>query len=1342
MQALLSRIAVAPPEPEAVSSLTGVSVDSSAFSSLSPSSRTPSQNATNAVLPPISTAVKTKITVAVECLQFATLLGERKQAMTGLSTLAQSFNARQQLNGHSDSRVEATVEEQELGATAVPAVLAALVSDPRDTELMETMLEFLHYIVSRAPAVALVLLTEPPEPAPWGMQTSLTLLQDPSPWIRGPAIALVRTLQDAQPRAFAKSVCECKEGLRRLLEVVEDRREHIRDAALAVLSQLTGQDKNAQHFLAFEEGFGRLFQIMEVEGLTEAGASDASTVIADCLQIVNNLVRDNLMTQTLFLEMPLLESHVPRILRLSGIEEDSEEIDTMTFTRRKRVLKLGLQLVRFLVAGLYEGRNEALLDEGAQRDQARKAQELARIQSLVARQEALMGAIGELVCASRDALTDLRLQAMDLLRLVSERNGGAQMILINLYAVPSGRNVLAELVHLDVGIESDESPVAAAASAFLDSLFEGNEGARMAVLQQIQTPPPPPSSAGVDGSSKESEASSLPLSAGRRLLDAFIVNIDNIAQCGDSTSVETLNLKLAVAWKASHRLASLLADSSYCKELALRVPAEYTDPQARVVPGGLFLSRCLRSIRSLSDEKKTPAVQSIFFQAKISLLVLLIRWCHGCPKAVREIVGSVSNLSVLVDTLSEQQVPVSQRRRSELTQFRGMIALLFGCCLEFLCEDEEEQALKLANTPIQAAGDIGLGSHMTRDELLQMMSKRLGLERFTDALVQFQQSPALLACSRVSKKQSSRVVLAHRAAYDVSDTTVLGEKSGGVEEAHYLFLLYERSFTVFYREMAERVQKRVIAIYTGVDTASSRASNVNSSTPNAMGAYQDLIRMQDKQIQDLKRQVYELKECQGGISNDNETMQTREQELINRLATQREQFEQDKADLESQNKALSQLIIEKETRLKGLTMTYEQLEREHQQCEQALAVARARVDELQSSLPLSNLNEELDTLRVALDTETNQRLRSEAAASESGASLQATRDRTDAELANVRLTMQLEDIRVESEQKDEQLAECNEMLEMLTQGQALVKTDNEKLKVQLAEAQAKSEQFGNASVVGAKHVVDNLMNENLQLKQRIDELESAARVAYERDQEVLQQRIQEVEQARRASPPVSEEVYDTLPHDDSLQTEVVSCEEAHEAHTDDRRMDELGSSQLEELKHLRALVDEMESVAKERETKIRQAAFLQDIVAGFDIQSRRDKEKYDATIRELEDELARAFLEKKDAKHKAKAAVKELEKEVARLFLAKVELEKEVALYQQTNGIDQTMNGNSGQESTKRSSNLKETNDSTVDDLLVLVASLEIQCSVLREILKHCHGEDAVAVAAELSRQRGAVVSV
>ncbi|CAI5727969.1 unnamed protein product [Hyaloperonospora brassicae] len=1093
---------------------------------------------------------------------------------------------------------------------------------------------------------------------------------------------------------------------------------------------------------------------MEAEGI--ADSTGTSSVVADCLHIVNNMLQDNLMTQTLFLEMPYLESHVPQLLRASGIEEGHEAGGGAASERQKRVLKLGLQLVRVLVAELHEGVNDSMLNEMAQRDRARKKHELTKIQSLVARQEALMGAVGELICCLDDTLMDVRLQALDLLRLVSEHNGGAQMILLNMYALPSGRNVLADLVSLDVGNGGDESLVSAAASTLLDTLFHDNEGARMAVLQHIQTPPPPAVPSEGYSADGRNEFSSAPVSAGRVLLDAFVVNTESIVQCGDRDDAETLNAKLVVAWKAGHRLTNLLSGSSYCKELALRVPERYTDPQARAIAGGLFLSRCVQLLRTAPDQELSPMVQSIVFQAKLSVLLLLIHWCHGCRMAVREIVGSVANLSVLVDTLSAKQKAASPRSVAETTQLRGLAALLLGCCLEILHVDEADKVVETASASAVAAireEEDEAGLQMTRDQLLQMISNRIGLEQFTNALVQFQQTAAILACARASATQSSRVLLTYRAEYDIidiADANAVGVSSSHEGNAHYLFMLYERGFTIFYREMAERIQKRVMAMYTDFcDGGSLRSAGVDSILSTPASAYQDLIRMQDKRILDLQRQVEELKQremdrgCQSDVSAV--TMPIQDITLVDQPAAERERFEHEKTDVGDKDKRVSESAPEMEARMDdALALVSQQPEEDHKQREQEPAVVCPVSEDVQSSLvSLSSLREQLARVQAELDAEreATRRSRSEVASSEGITACRVLHTEGEAELA--RRLKQLEELYVECERKDMELAESRQMLEMLVKDQAQAKNDNERLKAQLAEALSTSVRAGEAESNKYERVIDGLTADNGRLESRVDELEVAARAVYVNEQEELWQRMQEAEPA---DPVVPFALHETaLPDNETIRTEAPADGTSREVVSDDQnRSEELLSSQLEELNVLRARVAEMETVAKERDAQAKHALSLQSQVTEYNDQARRDKERYDATVHKLEDDLARALLEKQDAERKAKAIATELENEKEQLLLAKVELDNKLGSCHPVEGADRQDNCKrlDANRSSREPFDIENAHGSTVDDLLILVASLEIQCTVLRERLMEAQGEHAVAAAVELCRQRGAVVSL
>lgn len=1352
--------------------------------------------------------MKPEIHLAVERLQYAMLLGERKKAIQALHELARSYvttngggNSDSYGYGHQIQKPRATVDHRILGDAAIPVVLNALISDPRDTELMEAMLEFLQEIVAKSPSTAFSLLQQMGSSARGGkssysmqgaptsgIQICLQLLQDPSPWIRGPTITLVKYIQEAKQKEFAAAVLECKEGLRRLLEVVEDKREHIRDAALQVLVKLTEREKMVQQFLAFEDGFVRLFQIMEVEGLVEG-----SSVISDCLQIVNNMVRDNLMTQTLLQEMPFLESHLPQLLSLPSRDAMMDEDGSVTSTKsyqKKRALKLGLQLVRFLVAGLHEGVPETKLDELALREKSRKEAELSQIQSFIGRQAELMGAIGEIACCQNEDLTDLQLQALDLLELLGSSNGGNQIILVNLQSKPSHLSVLSEFVRLDFAEE--ETPVSAAATSLLDSLFRNNENTKMAIFQQLNAPPP------MDENDEGSETPAA-VPAGRVLLDAVIKNAEAIMQGGIKS--EQLCSKTIVAWKSCHRLGSLLASSDYCKDLALRIPSEYENPDAQAFGGGRFLTRCLRLFGSSSPNATTePDLPASIFQVKVAVLCLLIQWCLNCTKAVQEIVGSVSSLSILVDLFVKEDAS-SPRLVAEATHVRGLVAMLLGSCLEFLINSQQQQGpqqqmqgLPSSPMPSRANGDV-----MTREQLLEMISKRIGLQRFTDAFIQFQQAPLVVACARGSKKQTSRNLLPPRVIY--------GDDNGDQDDNHgnYLFSLYERSFIGVYRDLAEKIQKRIIAIYTCADSGSQDGAGAVSA--NALGAYQDLIRIQDKQIHDLTKQLAEAQAAQSqqvGLVDGNGSMnavemvkQEMETVLNDKLEELKRVHSKDKQQLEAQVKELEVAALDRETRYNGLTVAFEQLEMDYHKVKSAagpsheaasVQVNQAAVD---SQLPkeLEAALEKCHQLEQELKEETQVRLQVER---------HTSLDKNELEMHHLRLQKDIEDLRMSLAHRDEQIQEKNQMLEALDAGQAILKKENEKLREQLKHASSEGSNGFPVSQFGgeASHTENEVLRKELASKQA--ELDLARETHREFERRFV--RLLKGEDAvlpdlsPRSSPHsmsgkasrvveqmkdgVAKEIFSLLETqkarfrelNQSLEeavTEKSALEEqcttlktslkeleakGSEPESSDLaaaksalegevvRLKTLIAKHLEELQELRKLVDDMEGLsrtsANELEAKNQEVERLEQLVASSLATPSEEQQTIDAKLSALESELAQSLSERECLQHTSTDTVTKLENEVTRIFLEKVELEKQVAELNSAIASPQHHGTENGFASATTS---QERHDSSLDDVFILLASLEIQCNTLRESLREAKGDEAVAMAEMVSRQRGAV---
>ncbi len=134
----------------------------------------------------------------------------------------------------------------------------------------------------------------------------------------------------------------------RLVSLLDDRREAIRNEATTLLTDLTPASVDIQKLVAFESVFERVFRIIKDEG----GLLDGGRVIEDCLILLANLLRLNTSNQSMFREMGF-------IARLGRLVESAyrggmagEEIAPWTQAQRNRNIYALLAVIRlFLVSG-------------------------------------------------------------------------------------------------------------------------------------------------------------------------------------------------------------------------------------------------------------------------------------------------------------------------------------------------------------------------------------------------------------------------------------------------------------------------------------------------------------------------------------------------------------------------------------------------------------------------------------------------------------------------------------------------------------------------------------------------------------------------------------------------------------------------------------------------------------------------------------------------------------------------------------------------------------------------------------------------------------------------------
>eukprot|EP00057_Strongylocentrotus_purpuratus_P015392 XP_011669866.1 PREDICTED: general vesicular transport factor p115 [Strongylocentrotus purpuratus] len=192
--------------------------------------------------------------------------------------------------------------------------------DVRDPEELKLCVQFAEIFIKNPNNIPLV----------------LGLLEDYEFRVRWPAIKLLTTLLSYQASQVQQYVLGSPMGVSKMMDLLSDNREVIRNDGLLLLIQLTKGNANIQKIVAFENAFERLLEIM-----SEEGGSDGGIVVEDCLLLLINLLKKNSSNQSFFKEGGL----ILRITPFFNIQKDSS-----WSAQKVNNVHLMLQVVRILVA--------------------------------------------------------------------------------------------------------------------------------------------------------------------------------------------------------------------------------------------------------------------------------------------------------------------------------------------------------------------------------------------------------------------------------------------------------------------------------------------------------------------------------------------------------------------------------------------------------------------------------------------------------------------------------------------------------------------------------------------------------------------------------------------------------------------------------------------------------------------------------------------------------------------------------------------------------------------------------------------------------------------------------
>ncbi|KAJ3195898.1 hypothetical protein HK101_010730 [Irineochytrium annulatum] len=458
----------------------------------------------------------------------------------------------------------------------------------------------------------------------------LDILEESDYYVRFNTVQLLSTLLQNLGDRLHESILTSPLGISRLMDLLDDRKEIIRNEGLLLLISLTRSNAEIQKIIAFENAFDRLLRIIREEGATDGGI-----IVQDCLTLTLNLLRYNVSNQNLFRESSCIQ-RIPSLL-LSRIDETDDSLPSLPLTHESNLWSeqkmvnavLIFELVRILVgpnnpntvvnqniivqAGVFQSLMDIALSE--------RTPIRVKAQALYAVGEAMRGSQN-----SQDLFAKHVVQPP----VFDGKKDGRQAS-----AVPGGglpRSALMTVITSAI-MSNGDFAVRAAATFCFQSFVHNNPDNQLALAATL-TPPPP----------------------------------DNPNEDQGVLEWETAKRDPYKLWFAAVMLSHIIRQNPQCQELALGV--RFMDDGDEPIS---LLHKVMFALLQSGREQLDTRIM-------VGIMELLSVWLYGCSRAVKEFLSEGSNLQFLIEQINHSSGvdPLVQ----------GMASYLLALCHEFNDDSE------------------------------------------------------------------------------------------------------------------------------------------------------------------------------------------------------------------------------------------------------------------------------------------------------------------------------------------------------------------------------------------------------------------------------------------------------------------------------------------------------------------------------------------------------------------------------------------------------------------------------------------------------------------------------
>ncbi|KAJ2745285.1 Vesicle-mediated ER to Golgi transport protein [Coemansia sp. BCRC 34301] len=588
----------------------------------------------------------------------STLLEDKRAAVLGLKGLSREY-------------------KKDVGDVALDTLLKVLKEDSEDHNLLKAILETLNNLCARDPPRGESLDADPVadkfsqailHDSDDVISTFLGLLGDADFYVRYYTVQLLGALHTCSGEELQQRVLVSPTGVGRLVDLLSDQRDIIRNEGIQLLIAMTKSNADIQKIVAFENAFDHLLGIVD-----EEGGVRGNIIVQDCLQLLHNLLNYNVSNQNFFRETSGIQ-RLPALLvtdpsqtaagRSGNPIPDADEDLEWTSQHALNMLVV-LDIIRMLIQ---PGNTNTQSNQTAM-------QQCGIIPPLLQ------------LALAYEAPSTVRSQALyaigDVIRAHQANQSLFQRILITASVEddsdPSSQRAIPEpaiviVIRLAVGkrpttVGANEYYIVRAAATHLVQAYVGGNADAQLALAATLTPP------GDIGTITEPEQHQ---SAGSLLVSVLL-------DWRESSKDDMWRV-----WYAALLLSTILRDHIECKEQALKITLGDASKGEEPFP----------LVNELMSQARQATQHGANIRVSVALLALISVWLVNFPKGVSVFLDESANISFVVEQIS------GSTGINALVQ--GMAAFMLGLVYQF---------------------DIDPESPMSRESLYPIISKRVGADQ-------------------------------------------------------------------------------------------------------------------------------------------------------------------------------------------------------------------------------------------------------------------------------------------------------------------------------------------------------------------------------------------------------------------------------------------------------------------------------------------------------------------------------------------------------------------------------------------------------------------------------------